>query len=288
MKTPQNATTTTTTKWKRLLLDTPGALNNDHLFVSRNDKTGHSINVSIARTCHPTKACREYCYGMEGRIRYKASLKRQADNAAVFDRLAGAPQEDVDAEAALVAEEVRHHQDFLRMFGVGDLQPGSIRFITALSKMAPDLDLWVSTRRFDLAAKLMLDLSTGQAQLTHRGVYRVNPNAHLMLSLDATTSSQGVDKARELVQRGGGQVYLAWVQRSRDEAIPADVAVVFAEHHTGTGRAKWTQNAAHPRTCPATIAEGMEHQGACAACRFCFDLDVRRKALRSGRLKIIR
>jgi len=213
---------------------------------------------------------------MEGRIRYSAALERQADNAAVFDRLADATAEDVEDEALLVAEEVRHHQDFLRMFGVGDLQPGSVRFIKALSRLAPDLTLWVSTRRFDLAAKLALDLSTGREQVIHRGVYRINQNVHLMLSLDATSSPQSVEKARDLVTRCGGQAYLAWVQQSADEKVPSGISVIFAEHHTGTGRARWTQDAADPRTCPATIAGGAAHKDA-----------VRESAHRKHKLNIL-
>lgn len=266
---------TTKTRWRRLIEATPAPLDGEHLYLSSNGKTGLSLNVSIAQTCRPTKACMRYCYGLEGRITMPAALARQADNAAVFDRLADASDAEVEAEARLLAEEVLCHQDFLRLFGVGDLQPGSVRLIAALSRVAPELSLWVSTRRLDLVKKLMLDLSTGQAQVIHRHVYGINRNVHVMLSLDATTSTKNVQDARALVRQGRGMVFLAWAQQDAREKIPKDVRVVFAEHHTGRGRAPWTLTNADPRTCPATVDGGTPHEGACASCRFCFSLKRR-------------
>lgn len=256
--TPQSATSTT--RWKRLLQVTPGSLDPQHLFLSTNSKTGLSLNASIARTCRPTKACARYCYGLEGRIRMPKALERQVDNTEMFDRLAGALDAAVDAEACLMAEEVRCHQDFLRVFGVGDLQPGSVRFITALAKVAPDISLWVSTRQFSLAEKLP-----------------VRSNLHVMLSLDSTTKHQDQLEARALCRARGSNTYLAWVQLSAEEIVPDDISVVFAEHRVGSGRAAWTRESLDLRTCPATIAEGAPHDGACASCRFCFDGPVRQR-----------
>lgn len=275
--------TTTKTRWRRLIEATPAPLDDEHLYLSSNGKTGLSLNVSIAKTCRPTKACRTYCYGLEGRITMPAALARQADNAAVFDRLVDASEEEVEAEARLLAEEVLCHQNFLRVFGVGDLQPGSVRFIAALARVAPTLSLWVSTRRPDLAAKLLLDLSTGKEQVIHKDVYEVNRNVHVMLSLDATTTAKNAQASRALVRRGKGMVYLAWMQQSPSEKIPKDVTVVFAEHHTGKGWAPWTVYAADPRTCPATLQNGTPHEDACASCRFCFSLATRRSAPRPPR-----
>lgn len=226
------------------------------LYLSTNAKTGASINTAIALTCRPTKACASYCYGLGGRIRLKPALRRQADNVARFDFLASAPEEVVREEARRLATRVLRKQNFLRFFGVGDLQPGSVRFINCLAEEAPSLALWVATRRLDLAAQL--------APLT---------NVWVMLGVDATTKAPLRAKARQLIRTRAPQFYGAWVQQSARERIPKWVSVVFAEHHFG-GRAHWTADNADPRTCPATIKNGAPHDGACAACRFCFDASV--------------
>jgi len=236
------------------------------LFLSGNSKTGFSINVAIAYTCRPTRDCSRYCYGLESRVRMPASLNRQAENYVRFEYLAVAHQEVVRHEAEVIAYQVRAHQDFLRFFGVGDLQAGSVRFINELALVAPDLVLWVTTRNFPLVGGL-----------------EVRPNLQVMLSLDASTPPALVSEARRIAKERDGAI-LAWVQQDAGETVLDDVTVVFAEHHRAT-RAKWTTGRADPRTCPATVADGPEHEGACARCRYCFDKGARgRLGGLSGRL----
>ena len=220
----------------------------DDVFVSTNSKTGYSINASIARTCRPTKACSEYCYGLEGRIRYPAALASQARNASFFETA----DESLLGESALaVGRRVLRRQTFIRMFGVGDLQPGSVTFLTRLAMAYPKLSVWVSTRKLELARKLPL-----------------LPNLHVMLSCDATTTKKNVEDVRWLIRQMGPQFFAAWVRRSEDEKPPSWVKVVFEEHHVGKkGRARWEPE---PRACPATVRGGVAHDGACAKCRFCF------------------
>lgn len=230
------------------------------LYLSENDKTGHSINVPIPLTCHPTAACSKYCYGMSGPIAFPMSLVRQAQNWLRFEYLATAPQKEVEREADRIAGVMCYHdQDFLRVFGVGDLQPGSVRFINALAKRHPDLVLWVSTRRVDLVDGL-----------------RPAKNLHIMMSTDATTLDKDWKRMRRFVQRRRPQAYLAYVQRDPEEVPPRDVAVVFAEHKAGGRRSTWTRKKADLRTCPATVDGGAAHTAACAKCRFCFDVQRRR------------
>lgn len=225
------------------------------LFVSTNSKTGYSVNVSIARTCRPTKACSEYCYGLEGRIRYPAALASQARNASFFEN---ADEATIGESALAIGRRVLRRQDFIRMFGVGDLQPGSVAFLTRLATAYPKLQVWVSTRKLELARRLPL-----------------LPNLHVMMSCDATTTKKNLEDVRWLIRQMGPQFFAAWARRSGDEEVPRWVKVVFEEHHVGKlGRARWEPE---ERACPATVRGGVPHDGACARCRFCFSATKREK-----------
>lgn len=232
----------------------------DTLFLSKNDKTGMSINTSIARTCRPTPACSVYCYGLVGRIAMPSALQRQAENAAMFSVEEWGQLAD---EAMDIAHVVSRQQDFLRMFGVGDLQSGSVYFINQLSCYAkqakPKLRIWVSTRKFDLAAKLV-----------------DNTNLHVMLSFDSSTPPRWRAEGLALLAQRRPQFFAAWVRQVAGERVPPWVSVVFEMHQHGHGRAK---RPGHPKACPATIhasfagAEPLE--GACGRCQFCFDVKKR-------------
>lgn len=227
----------------------------EHLFISKNDKTGWSINVAIAETCQPTRACSEYCYGLGGRIVMDAALNRQAENARFF---AARPTWEIRNEAEDVVHMVARSQNFLRMFGVGDLQPGSVEFVSWMARYAavrrPGFRIWVATRKFDLAARLP-----------------DSANLHIMMSLDGTTPPKKLEAARALCARGSTW-FAAWVRRDEHEAIPNWVTVVFEEHKWGGRRAKREPD---PRACPATVLGGADHSGACSRCQYCFDADKR-------------
>lgn len=223
------------------------------LFVSHNSKTGYSVNTAIARTCRPTKACSKYCYGLEGRLQFPAALSAQARNVSFFE---GASTERLHEMAVAVGRRVLRRQTFVRMFGVGDLQPGSVKFVALLATTWPRLQVWVSTRKLDLASQLP-----------------TLPNLHVMLSCDATTTDRNLEETRSLVRQRGPQFFGAWVRRSADERPPRWIDVVFEEHHVGKrGRARWDPE---PRACPATVRGGVAHDGACERCRYCFTAQKR-------------
>lgn len=254
-----------TPKFRRLQLATPAvSATPERLFLSDNSKTGLSVNVSIAKTCRPTPACMQYCYGLESRIRMSHALNRQVDNFSRFEYLGKTSEKLLMREVMGLAYEIQARQDFVRFFGVGDLQAGSVRFINALALEFPELAIWVSTRKFDMAAKLI-----------HV------PNLHVMLSIDSTTKEGFRNQAFNLVGDRGPEYYIAWVQQESDKDPPPPWAtVVFAEHHIGK-RAEFDK--VDPRTCPATATGGMDHNNACEQCRFCFTSE--RRATRDGRLR---
>ena len=158
-----------------------------------------------------------------------------------------------------IAHVVSRQQDFLRMFGVGDLQLGSVYFVNQLAAYAkavkPRFHIWVSTRKFDMAAKLV-----------------DSPNLHVMLSFDATTLPRHRAAGLKLLANRRPQFFAAWVRCSEDEVIPRWVNVVFEEHAIGRGRAK---REPERRACPATIHEShpasISLESACSNCRYCFD-----------------
>lgn len=237
-----------------VIRDTTPTFNIDdvyEVFVSHNSKTGFSVNVAIAKTCRPTKSCSEYCYALAGRLTFPAALAAQARNAAFF---AGAEKAVIRHEARRVGHRVLKEQTFIRMFGVGDLQPGSALFTAILATEFPELSVWVSTRKLELAA-----------------VLPKLPNLHVMLSMDSTTTASNVRETERLVQLNGPQFYGAWVRRGPDDEPPPWVSVVFEEHHM-SGRARWEPER---RACPATIRDGAEHEKACEKCRFCFTTEKR-------------
>lgn len=231
----------------------------EHLFLSKNDKTGWSINTSIAMTCQPTRACQQYCYGLTGRIAMPGALNRQAENATFFSVEDWAQLAD---EAVDLTHVVSRQQGFLRIFGVGDLQPGSVYFINQMATYAsgakPAFQIWLSTRKFELASRLV-----------------VSPNLHVMMSFDHTTPPKAKARGLALLMERRPQWFAAWVRLSEDEVIPDWVSVVFEEHRLGRGRAN---RVPERRACPATVHEdhgGVSHDGACAKCRYCFDVDKR-------------
>lgn len=246
----------------RVLTPKPEDLARTPIYLSRNSKTGTSINVSIAETCRPTPACAAYCYGLTGRMVMSAALQRQVQNAQVF---AHASRAQLDREAEDVVHAVSREQNFLRVFGVGDLQPGSVYFINKLSAYAervrPEFSVWVATRKFDLAERL-----------------EVRKNLHVMLGFDSATPEKWLRQGQALLEARRPQFFAAWVRQRAEDVAPAWADVVFEEHRAGGARAN---RRPHPRACPATIhanyPRSKAHDGACAACRFCFDVNRRKK-----------
>ena len=233
------------------------------VYLSNNSKTGLSINVPPPLTCRPTKACIGFCYAATGPVSFPLSIVRQAQNWLRFEYLARASADEVADEADRIAGKMRFEgQDWLRVFGVGDLQHGSLRLINALARRHPELTLWVSTRRWDLAKKLSR-----------------KPNLQVMLSIDSTTQNRDLQKAKQMLKERPGQALLAFVQCEEGEKSPLKADVVFPVHR-GSKRAAWTRPFPGSRRerawCPAVLDDGEPHKNACDKCRRCFDPKKRR------------
>lgn len=233
------------------------------IYVSNNAKTGFSINTPIDKTCRPTEACSRYCYGNYGPISFANATNRQNENYRRFGFLATASPRELAQEAERVYNRVYPERDYLRMFGVGDLTEGSVRFINALAKRYPKFAIWVATRRIDLARKLVN-----------------TANLHIMVSIDETTKGDDFHKTWEFVQARAPQAFGAYVQQREDEAVPPWVKVIFVQHGPGGHRKAWSAEHKDARMCPVTVADGPEHDDACNNCRYCFNVKKRQ----SGRI----
>lgn len=225
------------------------------IYVSENSKTGMSVNTPIVGTCKPTKACSSYCYGLTGPISFKPSLRKQFDNLKRFEYLETVCSSDLQKEASRIYHTVRPEHTYLRFFGVGDLTPGSVRLINALSAMYPDLILWVASRKISLASKL-----------------HIHDNVFVMLSVDQSTPKSDLNSFRALIKKHSPHVFASYTQLSEDDTPPDWIYTVFAHHKVGGKRSTWSKGTTDSRMCPATIQDGAEHENACDRCRRCFSV----------------
>jgi len=234
------------------------------LFVSHNEKTGLSVNVGMVGSCRPTRECSRYCYGLWGPASFPLAVRRYAENLNCFALLARAPIAELEFEAdVLAARTVFLGQDFIRWNGVGDLVPGAVRLISVFASRHPGIQVWVSTRKPELAARI-----------------EQHESVHLMLSSDRSTKPVDLVAMRALIKARSPYAFLAYTQLGPDDVPPPDVSIVFLEH-CGSKRAGWEPD---PRACAATIsmelASSRAHANACADCRRCFDVKARRAGRR--------
>lgn len=224
--------------------------------LSANAKTTVSWDFPIGQTCDPTPECASVCYGAVPRAAatWKKSLRKRLRN---LRYVIETPTEEV---ADRLAREFRRAQKrwaprarlgFLRVNGTGDLFPQVIPVLNRFAEANPDVRLWIVTRRFELAARIL-----------------PLPNVYLQLSLDASTPPELEKAARRLVA-GHGRAYLSFL-RTRPEGGTRGAAIVFNEKRTrGLPFNSKTD-------CPADAGrlslDNVRGVGgtACARCRKCF------------------
>lgn len=216
--------------------------------VSDNGKTGVSINLSIAKTCQPTKECSEYCYGLRGPITFKNSIVSQAENTLRFQHLEIASLSDVDAECHQIAYIVKKaKQNWLRWNGVGDLIPGSVRVINRMAELHPEITQWIVSRKVEQVKGLS----------DHKSI-------KILFSLDRSTPDTILQRVKELKQTyKKAKFRFAWTRRDANP-VPRHVSIIFNEH-IGKHKGDWSDK----RVCEATLPDN-SHDGSCDTCRRCF------------------
>ena len=121
--------------------------------ISQNNKCGYSIDLPIARTCHPTSVCAEYCYVcLENRF-HADWLTVQRKHLRVLRYLQDShPHQAADR---IVKEYQARRMQCLRWCGVGDLTMEVVREINTIAVHHPEVIQWVVSRRPDLLAQIV-------------------------------------------------------------------------------------------------------------------------------------
>jgi hypothetical protein len=199
---------------------------------SGNMVTRESINFPIAETCKPSKLCCQTCYAACGPITWSASLLKQMR---VYNSCL--------ADSVAFAELVLQHRkaDFITWNGAGDLFPEAVVSINHIGRIAPDVPVWVRTRKPEMA-----------------GLIEEAPNVWVHFSLDRDSLER-----RERIEWRTHRHHFSY-QYAPDEMghYPAGVDIVFGHDY------KLPMGVSGPETCPLNHMTSIA--GACGPCRRCF------------------
>jgi hypothetical protein len=266
-----------------------------HIYLSKNAKTGISVNSRILPcrveldgvrfrlegTCQPTEWCKKKCYARHGHFvtwnrenhdDLSVQQRRFLLNSLVFNHYDNSSQEAVDQEADhIVGGAVSEGYDNVRWNGGGDLSPGAVKIINAITRRHPNFRVWGFTRRPEMALRLS-----------------PRPNLVFTVSLDPTTPPWGPEGAHrdELLMAayhlGGRMAYATeqagdpkiqeirdWLQQEAKDSVRLDT--VFGYHasqkHTLVG---------DRQECPSTSK--VDTRG-CQQCQWCFMPHSQRRSL---------
>lgn len=166
--------------------------------LSKNAKTGCSINFPIAGHCQPTKNCAHCCYARCGRTVLPVSKRKQIW---VSNYLKG-------SDISQLIHECKS-KTAVRLSGTGDINPEHCPNILKLARNCPTTMFWGMTRKPEIAKELNGRL----------------PNLKLMVSVDSSSPEsvwnyQGV---------------LCYGPRLKTDKIPDDprIRVIFPYHRAG-------------------------------------------------------
>jgi hypothetical protein len=171
--------------------------------LSKNGKTGVSIDLPLKGHCSPTKNCAKDCYARCGHQARPDALRKQQW---VSDYLLG-------NDLSSLAMEARQYSA-VRLNGSGDLLKGHVKNIIKLAQYCPYTQFWGMTRKKDVA--YALNGKNGFPKL---------PNLRILLSVDATSP--------EKVWRYDGA--MCYGPRRAEDTVPDDprIITVFPRHHAG-------------------------------------------------------
>lgn len=224
------------------------------LHLTKNSKTGFSVDFAIHLTCRPTRVCMgdgpdsAGCYALAGFMTYPNAVKHQARNQRLMNYLATSSPREVLRVAQALWSALPRGQDWLRWNGAGDLTPGACRLINCLTSRFPSLILWVISRKPDMVVKL-----------------QDRKSLRLLVSLDHSTPEKTAARLREVCERFRvGKARVSYTRTSEEDKPPRDAWVVFNKHQGGNFN-DWP----HKHVCPASLPD-TKHEGACDECRRCF------------------
>ena len=166
--------------------------------LSKNRKTGTSLDLPIKGHCHPTKNCSHDCYAKSGPQAYPASVRKHTW---VSNYLRRGNIDQLTAEARQCTA--------VRLLGSGDFLATHTRAIVRLAKLAPSTQFWGMTRKPDIARRL-----NGR-----------RPNLRILVTVDASSPRS--------TWRYKGR--LCYGPRRSGDTVPNDsrIVTVFPRHFAG-------------------------------------------------------
>lgn len=222
------------------------------LHLTENSKTGFSVDFPPHLTCTPTAVCSgeaehsASCYALSGFMSFPNAIAWHVRNQRFLESLK--TKRDFQRAAENLYGDLPRSLDWLRWNGAGDLTPPAVRFINTFLDVAPDIRLWVISRKPREVSKLA-----------------DKKNLKVLLSLDHSTPKKTKERLIELTKAfKRAKIRLAYTRTHEEDIPPKGVLVVFNKHGGGN-RNDWK----HKAVCPATLPEG-PHEGACDECRRCF------------------
>lgn len=222
--------------------------------LTKNRKTGVSIDVPPHVTCTPTAVCAGSsdpdapCYALRGFQSFPNAIRAQARNQRLMDHLRDAPYSEVCRVADDLWGALPRDRNWLRWNGAGDLTDGAVRLINTFTRRHSDITVWVITRKPAQVEKL-----------------KDRKNLRVLMSLDYFTPKGNAERLRELQKKFVlGAARLSYTRTSERDTPPEDAWVVFNKH-VGAYYNDWE----HPNVCPSSLP-GTEHIDACDDCRRCF------------------
>jgi hypothetical protein len=244
------------------------------LLISKNTKTGLSVNVS---RCQPTKWCIAHCYRMKrtkasiqkkgwptsstpntGPITWRVQRNAYVRNEKVLHELAVSGR--MEETAAIVACRLGASRTVLRGNGTGDLFPELVDFYAALASKC------IKVFAFSRIPEMICQLNDVCRSIG------VTPDTmpYIIGSMDPSTPYKDCLALRDATKQINGQAVLAyataacdWQGRMEVNAHPfhRDIKVVFGYHASG---AKTVLG--HKLECPTTAGKEIT----CDSCRRCF------------------
>ena len=230
--------------------------------LSENKVTGWSLNFPIQKTCQPSKLCIETCYFASGMTTWTNSLRKQLWNyeSCVEDPIAFA--EDIISQ---YDKKIKGKTDFLRWNGGGDLFLESTEALNYIGQTRPDIVIWIVTRRPDMAKRI-----------------ENHPNLYVHFSLDRESMTRRKTVLSLLTPEMRKRVFFSYQTAAGEEPdmtklMKEGVKLFFFDNYRvplGTyWAAKEEKGARWDALCPLNKmrSEGKDIEGACNACRRCFD-----------------
>lgn len=166
--------------------------------LSKNKKTGVSIDLPIAGHCRPTRNCAHDCYAKQGHQSRPPAKRKQIY---LSEYLAGPDQ------SGLIYECSAHTS--VRISGSGDLLPCHVPNLINLAKTCHNTQFWGMTRKPEIAEAINNKL----------------PNLRMLLTVDASSP-------KSVWSYQGAMCY---GPRRPENQVPEDdrIKVVFPRHHGG-------------------------------------------------------